>query len=134
MTDTLAPTRTLRFTKWIDPLAAGGFDADSDDALVYLAPFLGPTSVLLLHRISRYLVPPAIDTWALDDLAATFGVTPSKLIASLARLERFGMIRTVDTHIEVRTQVPPLPARHIERMPTYLAAAYPFRHTTTGAA
>ena len=34
MIDTLAPTRTLRFAKWIDPLAAGGFDADSDDALV----------------------------------------------------------------------------------------------------
>jgi hypothetical protein len=134
MTDTLAPTRTLRFTKWIDPLAAGGFDADSDDALVYLAPFLGPTSVLLLHRISRYLVGPAIDTWTLDDLAATFGVTPSKLTSSLAMLERFGMIRAVGTHIEVRTQVPPLPVHRIERMPAYLAASYPLRHTTTRAA
>ncbi len=32
----------INVTVWDDPLAAGGLDADSDDALVYLTPILGP--------------------------------------------------------------------------------------------
>ena len=49
-------------------LAAGGLDADSDDALVYLTPILGPTATLLLHRLARYLTGEvAAQTWTMDD-------------------------------------------------------------------
>ena len=52
----LLKATTLEFTIWHDPVAAvDGIPADSDDALVWWTPTLGPTAVLVLHRISRYL-------------------------------------------------------------------------------
>ena len=35
---------------WDDPLAANGLQTDADDALIYLALLLGPTSTLALRR------------------------------------------------------------------------------------
>ena len=43
-------TPTLQLAVWDDPLAANGLQTDTDDALIYLAPLLGPTSTLALHR------------------------------------------------------------------------------------
>ncbi len=37
------------------------------------------------------------------------------------------MIRTVGGRTEVRTRVPALAARHVERMPAYLAAICPYQ-------
>ena len=93
----------------------------------YLPPFLGPTSSLVLHRLSRCLTTGTGRVWSIEDLAATFGVGASQMRASLARLERFGMIRTVGGRTEVRTRVPALAARNIERMPAYLAATCPYQ-------
>ena len=82
-------------------------------------PVLGPTATVLTTGTGR--------VWSIEDLAATFGVGASQMRASLARLERFGMIRTVGGRTEVRTRVPALAARHIERMPAYLAATCPYQ-------
>ncbi len=46
-------TPTLQLAVWDDPLAANGLQTDTDDALIYLTPLLGPTSTLTLHRLSR---------------------------------------------------------------------------------
>jgi hypothetical protein len=126
----------IRLSVWDDPLANGGLRADSDDALVYLTPILGPTSTLVLHRLARCLTANTMRAWTCDELAATFGVRPALLRSSLARLERFGMIRIHGEHIDVRTSIPALAARQIERMPAYLAATCPYqvRHTNGHAA
>ena len=69
---------TISTTVWDDPLAAGGLDADSDDALVYLTPILGPTATLLLHRLARYLTGEvAAQTWTISELAAEVGLSRS---------------------------------------------------------
>ena len=120
-------TPTLQLAVWDDPLAANGLQSDTDDALIYLPPFLGPTSSLVLHRLSRCLTTGTGRVWSIEDLAATFGVGASQMRASLNRLERFGMIRTVGARTEVRTRVPALAARNIERMPAYLAATCPYQ-------
>ena len=120
---------TINVTVWDDPLAAGGLEADSDDALVYLTPILGPTATLLLHRLARYLSGEATgQTWSISELAASLGVIPSTLTASLARLDRFGMIRVTGDRAQVRTRIPPLSARHVSRLPAYLAVACPYQH------
>ena len=133
-TDTPAPV--IRLSVWDDPLATDGLRADSDDALVYLTPILGPTSTLVLHRFARCLTTSTVRAWRRDELAATFGVRPALLSSSLARLERFGMIRIHDDRIDVRIRIPALSARHVERMPAYLANTCPYqvRHTNGHAA
>jgi hypothetical protein len=120
-------TPNVHLAVWHDPLAAHGLRSDSDDALIYLPPFLGPTSTLVLHRLSRCLTTGTRVVWSIDELAATFGVGASQMRSTLARLERFGMIRTVGERCEVRTRIPALAARHVERMPAYLAAICPYQ-------
>ena len=78
-------TPTLQLAVWDDPLAANGLQTDTDDALIYLPPFLGPTSSLVLHRLSRCLTTGTGRVWSIEDLAATFGVGASQMRASLAR-------------------------------------------------
>jgi hypothetical protein len=120
-------TPTWKLAVWNDPRAANGLQTDTDDALIYLSPVLGPTATLTLHRLSRCLTTGTGRAWSIEDLAATFGVGASQMRASLARLERFGMIRTTGDRIEVRTRIAALPVRHVERMPAYLVATYPYQ-------
>jgi hypothetical protein len=129
--DTDPPVTTNHISVWHDPLAADGLKSDSDDALVYLTPILGPTSTLLLHRLARCLTTNSATVWSTDDLAASFGVAPAVIRSSLARLERFAMIRHHASRTEVRTIIPALSARHIARLPEYLAIACPYRLKTT---
>lgn len=107
-----------------DQLAEHGFDADTDDALVFLTPVLGPTSVLVLHRLSRALRAGGPLCWSMTDLAATFGVAVGQLDRTVDRLERFGFARREGFRLVVRTRVPPLTDRQLDRLPDYLAAAY----------
>jgi hypothetical protein len=123
-------TRTWKLTVWNDPRAANGLQTDTDDALIYLTPVLGPTSTLVLHRFSRCLRTGTSRVWSIEDLAATFGVGVSQMRASLARLERFGMIRLAGDRIEVRTRLASLTVRHAERMPAYLVATCPYSITS----
>jgi len=64
---------TLHLAVWDDPLAANGLQTDTDDALIYLAPLLGLTSTLSLHRLLRCLTMGTGRVWSIEDLAATFG-------------------------------------------------------------
>ena len=134
MTDirTLIDSGTITIVAWDDPLAADGFDADTDDTLTYLTPILGPSAVVVLHRIARYLNSGAT-VWVCDlhQLAATFGLgyhpdTTSQLTRTLMRLEQFGMIREHAGTVEVRTRIPKLPRRWLNRMPGYLADHCPY--------
>lgn len=128
----LVASGTVTFNRWNDPLAANGLRADSDDALFYLTPFLGPSSTLLLHRLGRFLNEPGITTRAIDtnDLAISLGYSScqhARFRRTVERLELFGMLRPAGTHIEVRTLVPKLAHRHVARMPTYLQQACPYK-------
>lgn len=127
---TLADTRPtpatdlLHIERWNDPLATGVFDSDTDEALMFLAPVLGPTSTMVLHRLARALVSGGPVCWSLTDLATTFGVSLGQIDRTIDRLERFGYARRDGFTLAVRVAVPPLTRRHIERLPAHLAAAY----------
>ena len=99
--NTLTTTPDLLFTTWNDPAVTTGIAADSDDALVWLTPILGPTATLVLHRLARYLTSAPECAFTPSELAATFGLantdgTPSPgFTRALHRLQMFGMARTV---------------------------------------
>ena len=125
--DTSHPTPTtdlLHIERWNDAAAVAVFDSHSDEALMFLPPVLGPTSTLLLHRLARALVSGGPLCWSISDLAATFGVSLGQIDRTIDRLERFGYARRDGFTLAVRTTVPPLARRHVERLPRYLAAAY----------
>ena len=113
----------MHIERWNDPLVVARLDADTDEALMFLTPVLGPTSTLVLHRLARALNSGPL-CWTLADLAATFGVSISQIDRTIDRLERFGYARRDGFTLAVRTTVPPLTRRHVGRLPDYLAAAY----------
>lgn len=75
---------------------------DSDEALIYLTPVLGPTSTLLIHRLARYVynagdadvtamfeVVPQPFTIEPVELAGCFGISEVQLARSIERLTMF---------------------------------------------
>ena len=97
---------------------------------------LGPTAVLLLHRLARYLTAAPQLNFETVELAASLGLATSDRLATSAgfnrtmqRLEMFGMIRTIGTigtTIHVRIILPPLAQRHQRLLPNYLRTSYPW--------
>jgi hypothetical protein len=111
-------------TAWTPDPQPGDMACDSDDALTWLPPHLGPTSSLVLHRINRYLTTS--DTFSIEytELARTFGVAPDKLKRSIERLCQFGHARRNGDTLEVATTFRLTP-RNVEKLPEYLRADYP---------
>ena len=110
-------------TAFTQPPQPGDMACDSDDALTWLAPHLGPTSCLVLHRISRYLTTS--DTFSIEytELASTFGVAPGVLKKSIERLCQFGHARRNGDTLEVATTFRLTP-RNVQKLPEYLRADY----------
>jgi hypothetical protein len=134
MSDQLVLARRLveteiTVTAWRDPLVEEhGWPAHSDDTLVWLAPILGPSCVVVLHRLGRYAAE-GDSTWEPAVLAATFGLSVgegrnSPFAKTLARLAQFDMVGLHPPFVAVRLAVGPLPRRWIDRLPAYLADAY----------
>ena len=97
----------------------GDMASDSDEALTFLPSHLGPTSSLLLHRMSRYLT--TADTFSIEytELARTFGVAPCVLKRSIERLCQFGYARRNGDTLEVATTFR-LSPRNVAKLPDYL--------------
>ena len=121
----------LVLTRWADS-QPGAFAADSDDALLYLTPIIGACQTIALHHMARLvttLPEPAIYILNVPSFAQALGLSTAigrnaKIVKVFSRLERFGFIRHSGT-VEVRTTIPPLARRHVERMPEYLRATAP---------
>jgi hypothetical protein len=108
-------------TAWTPEPQAGDMACDSDDALIWLGPSLGPTSCLVLHRISRYLTET--DTFSIEytDLARTFGVGTGQLKRNIERLCQFGHARRNGDILEVATTFRLTP-KAAGKLPDYLKA------------
>jgi hypothetical protein len=67
------------------------FSTASDDALLFLTPVLGPSAVLLLHRISTWLVPGDVEhvTISPGHLGQYIGINAAQVAKTLDRLCRF---------------------------------------------
>lgn len=128
----LVTAQSIRFVPWQDPMVTEGIDASSDEALVWLTPMLGPTAVLILHRLARYLTAAPLVEFTPLELAGSFGLASGADAAEVSpgftramhRLAMFDMCRPSGEHIEVRMIVPPLAPRHLRRMPAYLLDGY----------
>lgn len=106
-----------------NPLAT---PTNSDEALLWWVPSVGCLSMTMAHRFSAYAAQ-APSTWAVDDIALTFGVRESvtRVRHALDRLEGFNIIRREDRTVWVRLWLPPLGYRQQAKLPQYLAQVYP---------
>jgi hypothetical protein len=127
-TDDLTP-RTLAVVAYPDPVvenAAGSIPTASNDALIWWTPSVGPTAMLMAHRFATYAAEGP-SSWSLVDLAQTFGAGNStgRMLHTLDRLERFGIIVRRGDIVGIRLWLPPLTSRQRARLPEYLAYVYP---------
>lgn len=88
----------------------------------FWTPSVGCLSMSMAFRFSSYAVQ-APSTWAVDDIALTFGVRESvtRVRHALDRLESFGIICRDDRTVWVRLWLPPLGYRQHAKLPRYLA-------------
>jgi hypothetical protein len=125
----------LCFIAWPEPERVA-FDADSDDALKYLTPRLGPSGTLVLHHLARRLRGGAVNGfYDLRELGHACGMgraevvrSTGQLVRTLRRLEQFGYLRQVPGQpqiVEVRTKIPPLSRNHVAQLPADLQADAP---------
>lgn len=117
----------LTVTAWRDPVVEGlpgAIATCSDEALIWWTPSVGPTAMLMAHRFAAYAVEGPT-TWTVPDIAATFGMgaSGSRVVHTLARLERFGIVASHGSSIAVRLMLAPLTRRQRACLPGYLADA-----------
>lgn len=128
---TLSAADELTVVAWRDPVvehAPGTILTASDDALVWYIPSVGTIGMVMAHRLARHATDGP-SRWTIEDIARTFGmgVSASRVIHVLDRLERFGIIRRHDQVVAVRLWLAPLTYRQRCQLPGYLAAAYDAR-------
>ena len=123
---------TLTVIAWRDPVveqAGGAIRTDSDEALVWYTPSVGTIGMAMAHRFARHATEGRSE-WTVEDVARTFGLGTSaaRVLRSLDRLERFGIVRRRGGRVvAVRLWLAPLTYRQRCQLPAYLAAAYDAR-------
>jgi hypothetical protein len=135
LTDVAATDGKLCFIAWAEPERVA-FDADSDQALTYMLPRLGPSATVVLFHLARRLRGGVVNGfYDLRELGHACGFgradvvrSTGLLVRTLARLERFGYLRQVSGQphiVEVRTKIPPLSRCHIDQLPADMQADAP---------
>ena len=122
------------------PVESSWLDLGSDDALIWVTPWLGPSATIILHRFCTWFKQgEQFVNISLEDVARSVGLvyTPStndRFIKTMQRLELFNLISfdPADTpKIWVRTHLTHLPQQFDNRLPAYLANTCPFTNTGT---
>ncbi len=129
---TLGDGDRLRVVPWIDPVAdPHGVHPCSRYVELYWLGVIGPSTTWLLRRLSYGLaVHPSGFDLPLVDTARSLGLGErmgknSPFRRALQRLCTFELARPFGVGgLAVRTQVPPLPLRHIGRLPESLQASH----------
>jgi len=125
----LATEDIITIEAWRDPVVEGhpqSTPTNSDHTLFWWTPILGPTSTLMAHRFAALTANGDTHSFTTRELARTFGLgdSTSRLRATIARLERFGVARTTHNTIAVRLALAPLTVRQLRALPGYMAVAY----------
>ncbi|MDA8379569.1 MAG: hypothetical protein M0020_01855 [Actinomycetota bacterium] len=121
---------TLHLIPWHDPLVDRlGHDPRSPYVETFWLPVLGPSATWLLRRVAAGLeAAPNGYTVCLSQAARSLGLGSgagrnAPLRRTLARCQTFGMARSAGpAGLAVRTMLPPLPRRHLIRLPEPLQA------------
>ena len=125
------PPPTLVVLPWHDPVVERiGHDARSTYVELYWLGTLGPTATWLLRRLNAGLDDHP-DGFEIDlaDTARALGLAysphPSNpFTKALQRCTMFGLAQPVGDAIAVRRSIPPLPRRHLAKLPMPLQDAH----------
>lgn len=104
-----------------------GFDPRGAYVETYWLPVVGPSSILVLRRLTDWLEDrPSGLFVALEDLGQSLGLgsgtgRSSPIVRTLDRLVNFGLARIAWDAYALQGTVPPVPPRHQRRLPAYLA-------------
>ena len=118
----------LRVEAWSDPATESiGFHPRSLYVETFWLPVLGPSATWLLRQLVDELdaSPPGVDL-QLDDVARSLGLggaggRHSAFGRAIERCVHFGLARRLDPgRLAVRCTVPPVPRRHLIRLPVGL--------------
>jgi hypothetical protein len=122
----------LTVVPWHDhTVESVGFSARSAYVEWFWLPVLGPSATWLLRRIDfgfdDFPNGYVLDTRA---TASSIGVaaredTGTIFARAVSRLQMFGVAQTTRTGLAVRRVLPPVPHRHLQRMPEHLRSAHP---------
>jgi hypothetical protein len=126
------PPPRLRIVPWLDPVAdPHGLHPCSRYVELYWLGILGPSTTLLLRRLA-YGLEISVDGFDLDlaETARSLGLGErmgknSPFRRALQRLCTFEVARSHGPGgLAVRTRIPPLPLRHLNRLPESLQASH----------
>jgi hypothetical protein len=114
---------------WHDPIVEANplaVPTASDEAMIFRIPSVGCLAMSMAFRFASYAAQ-APSTWAVDDIALTFGLRESvaRVRHALDRLEGFNIIQREGRTVWVRLWLPPLGYRQQSKLPRYLAEVYP---------
>ena len=123
---------TLTIQPWPDPVIdTVGHDPRSIYAETFWLPTLGPTALLLLrHLASRFEEHTGSIDLPVAEASQRLGLgeragNSSPIVRSLARLESFDLACSDGRGtVAVRRSLPPLPHRHVRRLPSGLQTAH----------
>lgn len=113
----------MRVVAWSDPLVEEfGFDARHMYTECVYLPVLGPTASWVYRRLGSWAAhnPEGLDV-NVNQLARTLGLgeglgRQSKIAKALGRLVRFEVARAGGGELQVRTALPPLPLRAVQKL------------------
>jgi hypothetical protein len=121
--DRLPTPGQLRVDRWVDPLVTNAVPANGFYTERYYGPIVGPTCLLLLRTLAGQLETDR-DGFTVEtaELAASIGCSAkagpnSQFWKALRRGIRFGLLRQIEERVLVRTEISPLTARMVQRLP-----------------
>ena len=120
--------QVLTFEPWADP-TLDHTDCDPEGTYSRLAwlPLIGPSSWLMWGTLAAQLRREPQVTWELATLAEAHGIhrgdgRHGMVRRTLTRLAQFRLLAPLDDdHHLVRLTAPPVTARHLERLPAFVA-------------
>lgn len=128
---TLELTGTLTVESWVDPVVDRlGHDPRSGYGERFWLPVLGPSTLFLLrHLVAQLEASPEGCTVAIPETARALGLGErlgrnGPFARTLQRAADFEMARLHGSVVAVRRRLPPLPRRHLARLPASARAAH----------
>ena len=107
-----------------------GHDVRSSYVETYWLPILGPSAIWAARRLAEWLdrSPEGVEA-PLEPLARSLGLgggtaRHAPIVRTLVRLVDFGLASIGGSTYGTMTAFPPLPARHITRLPPYLVRSH----------
>jgi excisionase family DNA binding protein len=100
---------SITVVPWRISAPSDSIPTHSNEMLMAWAPVLGPTSVLLAHRLAMTAERSGRTVFTLTELADAFGVTSGKIAKAIKRLHRHKVAKVDAATVAIRLSLPPSP-------------------------